>query len=457
MKKLKLQPKKLEPIQILPKFKKLQDENMFQTVNSEQGKTKSNVPFQSAKAQDLTYQKDGEKTLREDLEADGKSTMNQNHASVEFVSQNKKHIICEELLKNGYIESFHDFFSILIAEEEKLQEKHALIEKTLIDLKLQLMKSEEELSQGNYEAVLLIYGEIAEKYLEANVEVISRYFYSKIINLLNRFKTEKKIDQQLYFQKFISAKLGLVKCFNLDTESAIALMILEEIYNKTQDLEEYKSEIAAQLISLYQKLGNEEEKIKKFDKAIDYYWKCLLICVENSMQKEECLLILTIANIYKEKGDIQKAIQTVKEHNVKNIKLPKDFSVKFEISSFRLLAKCYEILEDFEEAENNYRNFYELLKGNDENRDLYAGEPSLKLGNIYWRKDNCKEALKYYLDYFEEGLKSKTKNREVINCARVTLSVAKGFDEFEDFMEYFQMSKNRTDDIIAFKKNRRIL
>lgn len=455
-KKSKLSSKKLEPIRILPKLRKLQEDATFKFGESDNLKARPHQPFQASVQPETHPSKETEKTQKEEPESDLK-TQTGNHASVEFISQNQKHIICEDLLRLGYLDSFHNFFALIVAGEHLLRDKLVFVEKTLPELKELLMRAEDENSQGNFLQSISVYSDIAEKYVEAKVSVVARFFYERIIQLLQDFQREAKLESEVFFQKFINAKLGLVKCYDLNTESAAALLILEEIYAKTNSNDDFKQQIALQLIQLYQKRGNEEERLGKYDSAVVFYQKCLSVCVESGLQKEECSLVLIVANLYKKMGDATRAIETIKIHHSKNVKLPRDFAVKFEISSLELLAKCFEKIHDLEEAENNYKNFYELLRLNDEYKDAYAGKPSLKLGDIYWRKENYKEGLKYYLDYFEEGLKSKNKNREIINKARVTLSVAKGFDEFESFMEYFQMSKNKVDDIIIFKKHRRIL
>jgi len=288
----------------------------------------------------------------------------------------------------------------------------------------------------------------------------ARYFYEKVADVLQRLLAEGKIDPEVYFQRFINAKLGLVKCFDFDRESASALLILEEIYTKTGKDDEVRQEIAQQLVNLYLKLGQMEEEgpgDKGLEAAIAIYRKCAQVCVESNMPKDEFTVVLRMGRAMLRSGQTHQAISLVQSHGQKNVKLPRELANRFEIFSFRLLAKCFEALGDFEEAENNYKNFYELLKVSEEHREAFGGKPSLKLGDICWRKENWKEGLKYYQEYFEEGLRSKAKNRETINHARVTLSVAKGFDEFENFLEYFQMSHCRVEDIVAFKSNKKLL
>lgn len=453
-KRLKISSKRLEPIQNLPKLKRLMEEQTFAT-HELRGESQMTGDLANSKATEFANQTN-DKTNKDDADFEQRAGARA-QKSVEFVSQNQRLLISEELLRQGYIESFHNFFSLVIEGEAKLGGKLMQVEKGLFELRDQLVRAEEEMAQGNWLKVISVYTDIADKYLEAKISQAARYFFEKVAALLQTYVNEDKIELEIYFQRFISTKLGLVKCFDLNTESAQALQILEEIYIKTDKSDEYHGEIALQLVNLYLKLGQSEEDAKNYDLALKLLQKCLKVCIESNMPKEESTLILRISRVLKRMGRTEQSIETIKAHRQKNVKLPRDFAAMFDIQSFKLLASCYEKLGDFEEAENNYKNFYELLKLNEENKEFYAGKPSLKLGDISWRKENWKEGVKYYVDYFEETLKAKAKNRQLINHARVTLSVAKGFDEFESFLEYFQMSRNRMEDMISFKRNRRIL
>lgn len=44
------------------------------------------------------------------------------------------------------------------------------------------------------------------------------------------------------------------------------------------------------------------------------------------------------------------------------------------------------------------------------------------------------------------------KDREMINHARISLSLVNGFSEYLDFVDYLHMSKNPVNDLIKFKK-----
>lgn len=451
-KRLKVTSRRLEPLRALPKLKKLTED---QEVAVEKTEVTVQSVVQSQSIIPTLATKPTEKTTREADDAQIKG--NTSAKSVEFVLQNHKHIICKELLKDGYLDAFHDFYSLLVADGDRLGAKMTTVEKGIADLRDSLVKAEDEVAKGNWLKVLTIYSDVAEKFLESKVGEAARYFYEKVTTLLHTLLLQSKIDSDVYFQRFINAKLGLVKCFDFDKESGSALLILEEIYAKTAKEDEFRDEIAQQLVTLYMKLGQVEENNRNLEAAIGVYRKCTAVCVESGLPKEEFMMVLRMGAAMKKSGHVNQAIELVNSHRLKNVKLPRELANRFEIFSFRLLAKCHEALGDFEEAENNYKNFYELLKMSEEHRESFGGKPSLKLGDICWRKENWKEGLKYYQEYFEEGLRAKTKIRETINHARVTLSVAKGFDEFESFLEYFQMSRNRVEDIVAFKSNRKLL
>jgi len=55
-------------------------------------------------------------------------------------------------------------------------------------------------------------------------------------------------------------------------------------------------------------------------------------------------------------------------------------------------------------------------------------------------------------EYFEYSLKIKPTNREEINISRISLGIVSGLDSYNEFIEYLHISKNKSDDLINFKK-----
>ncbi len=220
--------------------------------------------------------------------------------------------------------------------------------------------------------------------------------------------------------------------------------------------QEFRPLVARQIIELYKQQGANASRHGDLPLALEFCEKCLKVCTGAEFLKEEYLLALQISEIYKQMQQVDKAILNIKGYISKTGKLDREFASKFEVNSYKLLAECYEAKQDMEEAENSYRNFYELLKVHEGTTEDHKAVACQKLGDISWSKEQRTEAVKYYQEYFEETLKAKMKEQRAVNHARVTLSVARGFGEFDDFTEYLQLSKNKFEDVLAYKKNRRI-
>jgi hypothetical protein len=97
-------------------------------------------------------------------------------------------------------------------------------------------------------------------------------------------------------------------------------------------------------------------------------------------------------------------------------KIPKNKVLQFKIKFCQIIADCFNHVKDFDEAENYYKNFYELLK---ETEDVtlfkYKSLAADKLGKIFWQKDNRKNSIKYLIEGFDLGLKMVPKNRTKVN------------------------------------------
>jgi len=450
--------KRLEPIRMLPKAHEHQWRSLLGQVAGDSS-LKTGLLVDKMKNSDSGKVQNEVKNHAEKEENEEAGKISARHkAQVAFNSHNTGQAICEDLLKQGYLEAFHDFFTLTMASPTpSFPEKLALSEQQMSTLRTSLVHTEEEMTQGNFADACEVYMDVADKYLEIGSRQIAKYFFTKIIVLTERVQSESKLNtKNNYFQLFINAKLGLVKCLDQGNDSLNALTILEEIFVKTEIQKDFRNQVAKQLIELYKQQAANANRKEDLDLALEYCEKCLKVCMGAEFSKEEYLVALQVSEIYKRKKEVDKAISNIKGYIAKTNKLDRESAAIFEVSSYKLLAECYEVIGEVEEAENSYRNFYELLKVYEGTTDDHKAVACQKLGDIYWSKEKRREAVKYYQEYFEETLKAKVKEQKAVNNARVTLSVARAFDEFEDFAEYLQLSSNKFEDVLAYKKNRRI-
>ena len=398
-------PRKLKPINLLPKLKDLQKEESVKKVV----------------VQNIDEQK------------------------VDFSSQTAQKGLLKKLLTEGNVGAFADLFSIT-------SRVSYLSESDMETIQLNLEKANEELFLNKRLKALRGILDLADNYVDKDSKEIARYFYEKVLSVAKKWGIEDG-NPQVFAEVYVTAQLGFIKCLDFNTESDIALSILREASRN----EKYKDSVTAQLVDLHGKMAEVEESKGNYKLSLDHYYKSLEACKDSHNYDDECPVALKIAKLLSATNEVLEAIKLLKDSLQNAHRLKKSKPIYHEIECHKQLAICYEQLHDWEEAEQSYKSLSELLKTVHEERyTVYKSTANSKLGLLNWKKENHKEAIKHYEEYFNETLKAKPRCWELTNDARLTLGVAKGLDTFEDFAQYVNMSKNKVDDVILFKKTGRI-
>ena len=97
--------KRLEPIRFLPNVKRMQEENYLQTSSNAPSKMDRTMKFQNSQE---STKEETTKALKQPMTG---------HEALEFVMQNHKLTICQDLLQSGYMDSFDDIFSLIALNE----------------------------------------------------------------------------------------------------------------------------------------------------------------------------------------------------------------------------------------------------------------------------------------------------------------------------------------------------
>ena len=398
-------PRKLKPINLLPKLKDLQKEDSLKKVVVQNG---------------------------EELKVD-------------FSSQTAQKGLLKTLLAEGNVGAFADFFNLtskIINFSESEMEA----------IKADLQRVEDELYSGKRLKALRTLYDIANSYLDKDNKDLARYFFDKILTVTKKWSLDEG-NTPLFDELFVKAQLGFIKCLDFKTESELALSILREASRNKK----YKESVISQLIELHGKMAEIEEYKGNHKMALDHYYKSLEACKETKNYDDESAVTLKIAKLLSVIEEVPKAVKLLKEGLQNAHRLRKSKPIYYEIECHRLLASCYELMNEWEDAELSYKALNELLKNVYEDKfTVYRSTANSKLGLLNWKKQNNKEAIKYFEDYFGDSLKVKPVSWKLANDARLTLGIAKGLNTFEDFAQYINMSKNKVDDVILFKKTGRI-
>lgn len=441
--KLKPNPRKLKPITMLPKIKDLQKEG---------GSFKLNTKSRTNLSHSLPQKKK--------QKADENGLDEKNSREVDFSNSGVQKRLCMALLASGNLRSYADFHALFVSTEGANllgEERSSIGEKEMGEVKEGLENIEEALFAGQNLKALKRYLALAEHYISQERRRLAKFFFDKIINQANGFSLEDGKNEKQYTEIYVKAKLGYIKCLDFETEGEEAISMLQETYDNKAHMAKYKDIITSQLIELHTKMAGLEEKKGNFELALKNYQKSVNACRMEGNFDEQSQIALRIARLHASNKSFEKAITILKEDLKFVQRLKKIKKTHHEIECYRQIALCHEELHDFDEAEHNYKIYYEMLKNETDSRfNEYKSEVNDKLANLNWLKGDQKNSIKYYNEYFEETLKGKPKKREEINDARLCLGISRGMDEFDDFIQYLNISRNKIDDVIEFKKKGKI-
>ena len=220
-----------------------------------------------------------------------KQMQKQNQGQEQAVSINSivtKESLAESLLKEGYIESFVDYFYIASRKtpdiKSKYEKEHNIIIESLHNkhrelshqyelsylkkTKEFLVDAEDAMRSGNIIKTITYFKDLV-KYLQYTRDILGPiYFAQKSINLAKRYNLLKQLIDALiemgyrFDNTFVKEDLMLSMSFKEEAKK-----LYKHLNQEDYDLEK---KIFISLIQLYKELSNQAENQNNFDKAIEY-------------------------------------------------------------------------------------------------------------------------------------------------------------------------------------------
>lgn len=123
-------------------------------------------------------------------------------------------MVCFNLLKDGFIQSYKDYYSLFINKNTKIDAK-ILTNEQLNLIQETLVKIEEKTQRNQYSEVLNSYLLLADKNFKTCPK-ISKYIYEKIMKISIKYLsevTDKKMHEEIE-DCHIKGKLGFIKCLD---------------------------------------------------------------------------------------------------------------------------------------------------------------------------------------------------------------------------------------------------
>ncbi|CAD8090961.1 unnamed protein product [Paramecium sonneborni] len=396
----------------------------------------------------------------------------QSEERIEFQGKVNKESIAAEILQNGYVQSYADFFYVTnetvpklfyqpsgISLEEhfsnhRIHQKYInQDEEFLLDLKKRLQSAEEnaKYEKPDKTQALNEYLNLAEFFFtEYQDYIVAAYFYKRVIQISRQY-TEAKAEGK--------GKLGYAKCHYQVGLIDQAIQILEESMKQCEQLQNLDSvveQMSTELIKIYNRMAQEYEKgdNDQIAQSLKYYDKCREAAQKAGDLESEGVICNKIGGLYFKMQNIQKSIQY--HHKFLEIvkQLHKEDSKQKEMEAHSSLAQCYLKKGDVDEAQKHLESYYALAK----DQKLYnsQSDAALHLAKLYQSKGNTAKSLEYFQQHFDcaKSEKPEQKSRKLIDRARVTYGIAKANAFMDNYIKLVANSDKNLKALLDWKSKR---
>ncbi|KAM3132429.1 hypothetical protein pb186bvf_015529 [Paramecium bursaria] len=397
--------------------------------------------------------------------------------NIQFSGEKDKQSISYEILTQGYVQSYTDFFYItyqsipllfhasaqmslfdhfnikeVIYRIYLLKVKHQQINQSqdfLEDLKRSLIQAEESTRYQlpDRSAALEGYLILAEQFQNNHQDyIVSAYFYKRVINIA------RQCNEQQFEGK---GRLGYGKCHYQVGLIDQSINILEESQKLCEELglETVSEQMSGQLIQIYNKMASEYEKGEgeQINQALHYYEKCREAAQKSGNYEAEGMICHKIGGLFLKMGNLQRSIQYQSKFLDIVKAQHKDDSKQKEMEAHASLAKCYIKKGDIDEAQKHLDQYHILAK--DQKLHNAQSDAGLMLAKLHQQKGNTAKSLEYFQQHFDcaKSEKSENKNRKLIDEARVTYAIAKANAYIDNYIKLVANSDKNLKALLDWK------
>jgi len=379
----------------------------------------------------------------------GRDDMGEN--TYEFDGVVNKQTVALDILKNGFSQSYVDFFYITshtvpeVIEPsesyrqsmEKHRDKRKLygeVEDELLDLKRYLIRAEGYMRRDKLQAVKE-YSEIADMFYGKDISDFqaSAYFYKRCVSLAKATNDAKWECLSL---------IGLGKCYAKLDRLDKAIQNHESILVKAQqnELRDIVVQVSTELVDIYSQMAahyeNKEDE-ESSNLALQYLENCLEAATKGNNMEKEGFICHKIGLLYLNKKDFKKALsfqlrdlQIAKEMLSDDTKKDK----RTLIEAYAAISKTYINLGDIDQALENLNQYYKISK--DAKKSNFQADAAFYLAKVWGMKGNSTKSIEFYQQHFDSAKNERQeKNRKLIDKARVYLGMAKANVNINNFIK----------------------
>jgi len=331
--------------------------------------------------------------------------------------------VCQEILAEGYVQSFVDFF--YLTHQSELQEGPSTDAKENAELKMDdllflkktLIAAEEARRQGSTDSVFASYEALAQFYQARKDPRTGIYFYEKcleICKLTGDPKGEIRANQRLGTAYFASGDLASARQFH---ERSLALA-----HAQAEDGEMQRA--CASLVSIYRQAAQQLDKDGNFDACIGEYEKCREAAKKAENVADEGEACYNLGRTHFRNGNARDALSHLLTYETISTDLG---DLEGQGRAQAALANAYESIGNHDKCVECLQKFMDIATRSE---DLNSqAEACRALGMIHHRRREFRAAVELFEKNFticrsmsSSGLGSSAQ----LDSARILVGLARG-------------------------------
>ena len=332
--------------------------------------------------------------------------------------------LCEEILRDGFVQSYVDFFYLTHRPDPSADAGETDAEKEIevppdemLYIRENLTQAEAARRKGDTVTVYTAYANLAQYFQNASDPKTGVYFYEKCLEIA-RLTGDKRGEMAA------NHDLGLIHQ-RMD-EPATATRYHERQLELAGGLD-MAPEVrvaSAELAKVYRKAAEEREKLGEFDGAVGFYTKCLESSQAAADRASEGLACYSLGRSYVMLEDPLKAIGFLDDYET----ICRDLAdVEGEGQACAALAAAYQTLRNDERALEYLERCLQIAT---ETENLVAqGDACCTLGMIHNKRGEFDSAVAHFERNFEiarQIIASGQGETALVDMARVYLGMSRG-------------------------------
>lgn len=266
------------------------------------------------------------------------------------------------------------------------------------------------------------------------------YFYKRCLDISQEFKSTPGEA---------NAYMGLGICEEKVCNIDMARENLETALEKAIEsrLDRIVPSVQKQLIRVYKVIAEQAlSEQEDFDRALEYFNKCLGVSKDAKVQQEEADCYQRIGLIYKKQNDLEQA----------TFYLNKFLKICEEMSNKEMQGEAHKQLADTYSASGNITQAIQHLQSllaiaNESGKKSANADAALKLGLLHYKEGYLKKSVEFLGRHFELARTGDEKNQAMIDMSRVNLGIADANTKIE---QYKKLVLNDTQSLLTWKVKR---